>query len=147
MSRKEIRVLGDLFGSILFWNIFPSPLGYDKWRTFELGFFGFSYFRILDFGIGFLDFQFWILDLGFCFLFLEFRFRSLDFWILDSGSWICFLFVTVVIVSGAAALPKGGVDLPKGEYVPTKTTITTKVGLGVCFFWFWSLDFWGSFEF
>ena len=55
---------------------------------------------------------------------------NFGFWILD-----CFLFlVTVVIVSGAAALPRGGVDLPKREYVPTKTTITTKVGLESFFF-------------
>lgn len=55
----------------------------------------------------------------------ESGFLNFGFWILD-----CFLFlVTVVIVSGAAALPRGGVDLPKREYVPTKTTITTKVGL------------------
>ena len=34
--------------------------------------------------------------------------------------------VTVAIVVGAAALPKGGVDLLKGECVAT-TTLTTKV--------------------
>ena len=40
------------------------------------------------------------------------------------NTWILFL-VTVVIVVGAAAVPKGGVDLPKGECVATTTTTAT----------------------
>ena len=52
------------------------------------------------------------------------NFGCFDFgiWILESGHGGPVY--TVVAVVGAAALPKGGVDLPKGECVTT-TTITT----------------------
>ena len=57
------------------------------------------------------------------FAFLDLWFWNLDFLILHFGFWNL---VTVVTVVGSAALPKGEVDLPKGECVAA-TTVTIRV--------------------